>query len=68
MLVIRTGKDPAHITSGMDRFVAAALEKNLPVEVINHPAGEHGFDRNASDPYAVSTMRRTIDFLRECTQ
>lgn len=68
LFVVRTGKDPAHISSAIDRMIAAALQKNVAVEVINHPTGEHGFDRNPSDPYAISTMRRAIEFVRTCTQ
>ena len=67
MLLIRAGKDSAPLLKGVDGFVAAALSRNDPVEVINHPAGATGFDREASDREVARIMQRVVDFLREVT-
>lgn len=61
-LIIRAGKDAPDLNEKIDQFVASALAANLPVELINNPDGEHGFDfAEDDDPPALLEMsQRTI--------
>lgn len=64
LLVARAGQD--RWTTGLattDHFVAFALEQNLPVTVINHPAGQHAFDVLDNTPESRRIIRRTLGFL-----
>src|SRR5262249_46102115 len=33
-----------HLNTALDRFVADALARNLPLELVNHETGRHAFD------------------------
>jgi hypothetical protein len=47
----------------IDRFIAAALAHNAPLEALNHPEGRHGFDILDDDPRSREIAARTIEFL-----
>jgi dienelactone hydrolase len=64
MLLIRAGRDAPHLLKGVDTFVAEALKKNAPIELINHPGGAAAFDREAADSEVPEIMQRVIEFLR----
>ena len=44
LLLCRAGRDTRAINQSIDAFVKSALERNLEIDVVNHPTGEHGFD------------------------
>lgn len=64
MLIVRAGRDRPELNETMDRFVSVALSRNLPVEVINHPDGQHGFDTLDDIPRSHEVIRRTLEFMR----
>jgi acetyl esterase/lipase len=64
MLVLRAGRDRPALNENLDRFVMTALERNLPLEVFNHPDGEHAFDVRNDHPRTREAIRRTLDFFR----
>jgi acetyl esterase/lipase len=64
LLVARAGLDHPFLNATIDRFIAAALAKNAPLEAINHPDGRHGFDILDDDPRSREIAARTIEFLR----
>jgi acetyl esterase/lipase len=64
VLVARAGLDHPFLNATIDRFVAAALARNAPLEAINHPDGRHGFDILDDDPRSREIAARTIEFLR----
>lgn len=64
MLLARAGRDSAALNETMDRFYGAALERNLAVEMINHPAGRHGFDFLDDDDRSREIIARTLAFMR----
>jgi dienelactone hydrolase len=45
LLIARAGRDqfPA-MNASIDRFLAHGLKANLPITLVNHPAGSHAFD------------------------
>jgi acetyl esterase/lipase len=63
-LVARAGKDNAWTNATIDRFVQEALARNVPLELITHPTGEHGFDILNDDDRSREIIARTLDFLR----
>jgi hypothetical protein len=45
LFVARAGQDPMPaLNDALDRFVGAALTRNLPITVANHATGPHAFD------------------------
>jgi len=64
VLVARAGLDQPSLNATIDRFIAAALANNAPLEVVNHPGGRHGFDVLDDDPHSREIAARTIEFLR----
>ena len=63
-LVARAGKDNAWTNATIDRFVQEALARNVPLELITHPAGEHGFDILNDDDRSREIIASTLDFLK----
>jgi acetyl esterase/lipase len=64
ILVARAGLDHPWINGSIDRFVAKALERNLPLELLNHEAGRHGFDILDDDDHSREILERTLAFLK----
>jgi len=58
-LVIRAGKDDPVLVKGVDAFIAEALKRNAPIEVINYPDAETGLDTRVP-----MVMKRVIEFVR----
>lgn len=63
LLVARAGLD-AELNTGVDAFIAAALSKNLTIEILNHPNGQHAFDVLDDDQRTREVIRRTLEFLK----
>jgi acetyl esterase/lipase len=64
ILVARGGRDSAFINGTIDLFVQRALAANVPLDVMNHPAGQHGFDVMDEDDRSREIIARTITFLK----
>jgi acetyl esterase/lipase len=64
MLVARAGLDTPALNATIDRFVAAALARNAPLDLLNHPAGRHGFDILDDDARSRDIIARAVDFVR----
>lgn len=65
LLVARGGADDLPgIRSGTDLFIAAALEANWPITLLNHPRGPHGFDNRLHDGRTREIVRMTLAFFR----
>ena len=52
------------INDSIDAFVSAARKKNIDVEMMNHPQGEHAFDVINNDARSREIIQRTLDFVR----
>jgi acetyl esterase/lipase len=66
IFIARAGLDNADLNAGTDRFVQTALAKNASVEVINHAAGQHGFDIEDDNDRTREIIRRTLEFIKAC--
>ncbi|HEU0028855.1 MAG TPA: alpha/beta hydrolase [Ktedonobacterales bacterium] len=64
VLVARAGRDHPLLNAGIDRFIQAALAANMPLDVLNHPSGHHGFDARDDDARTREIIRHTLDFAR----
>lgn len=65
IFVARAGRDEMPgLNTALDRFVAAALARNLPIALANHPTGVHAFDLYDDGTQAAATIRQTLGFLR----
>lgn len=64
MLLARAGLDHPAFNAGIDRFVEGALAQNLPLEVINHPTGEHAFDIRNPGERSQYIISHTLAFMR----
>ncbi len=64
LFLVRAGRDREAILESIDRFVDAALRKNLDLRLINFPDGKHGFDCGEETPEIGRIIEETIWFLR----
>jgi acetyl esterase/lipase len=64
ILVARAGQDQPTLNGTIDAFIQAALRANLPLEVMNHPAGRHAFDVLDADDRSREIIARTVTFVR----
>ena len=63
LFVARAGRDNPWLNATIDRFVQEALARNAPLELMTHPAGQHGFDILDDDDRSREIIARTLDFL-----
>jgi acetyl esterase/lipase len=64
LLVARAGRDNPWLNATIDRFVQEALARNASLELMTHPAGQHGFDILDDDDRSREIIARTLDFLK----
>lgn len=66
MLIARAGRDMPEVNDSLKRFLDAALD-HAEIELLNHPAGEHGFDVLNDDARTRQIIARTLAFLHDVT-
>lgn len=65
LFLARAGRDEMPgLNESLDRFAAAALARNLPVTLTNHPAGAHAFDLSDDSRAARAAVSQALDFMR----
>lgn len=65
LFLARAGQEQfAGLNDSMDRFVSAALRCNLPITVMNHPTGPHGFDYADDSARSKEIIAAILAFLR----
>jgi hypothetical protein len=65
MLFVRAGKDTfPSLNDLLDKNVARALVRNLPVAVVNHPTGVHGFDIYDDTVLSLRIIQHVLAFLQ----
>ena len=62
--IARAGRDNTWLNASIDRFVQEALARNLALELMTHPSGQHGFDILDDDARSREIIDRTLAFLR----
>lgn len=63
--VVRAGQDHPDFTGSADRLVAAALARNIDLELVNYPEGLHAFDLRNDAERSRQVMRRVVAFFQE---
>ena len=63
MLIARAGQDDKSLNATVDAFLLEALKLNLPVELLTHPEGRHGFDILDDDARSREIISRTFAFI-----
>lgn len=65
LLLVRAGRDSSPgLNEALDRLVWRGLERNLPLTVVNHAMGAHGFDVDEDAPVSRDIIRQVLAFLR----
>jgi hypothetical protein len=65
LFVARCGRDEMpSLNDALDRFVAHALARNLPITVVNHAAAPHAFDVSDDSDLSRAIIRQWLAFLR----
>jgi acetyl esterase/lipase len=65
LLLARAGRDSPPLNASIDAFVACALERNVEIDVLNHPTGEHGFDVLNDSRRTRAVIEAILDFYRK---
>jgi len=64
MLFARAGQDAfPHLNTSLDRLVAQGLTRNLPLTIVNYPAGVHAFDLMDPSEGSRAIIRSVLTFL-----
>lgn len=65
MLFVRAGRDQCPgLNEALDKVVAQALVRNLPLTLINHAMGGHGFDLDEDTETSRGLVQQVLAFLR----
>jgi hypothetical protein len=65
LLIVRAGRDEfPGLNDAIDRFAMHALERNLPITLINHATGPHSFDLFDDSETSRQIIRQILGFLR----
>jgi acetyl esterase/lipase len=64
MFVARAGRDRPALNATIDRYVAAALELNADLRLVNHPGGPHAFATRDDSPRSREIVRAALEFVR----
>jgi hypothetical protein len=64
LFLARAGRDEIpHLNDALDRFLAHAVARNLPVSFVNHPEGPHAFDLVHDSEMSREVVRWAVAFL-----
>jgi hypothetical protein len=65
ILVVRAGRDQSPgLNAALDRVIERALSRNLPLSLINHAAGAHGFVLDEHTAISRGVIQQVLAFLQ----
>lgn len=65
LLIVRAGRDETlGLNVSLDRFIAAAIEENLPITVVNQSEAPHAFDITDDSENSRAAIYQILDFVR----
>jgi len=65
LFIARAGRDEIPtLKDTIDRFIAEALARNVPITLMNHPMGVHGFDNQTDDDRSREIVRGALEFMK----
>lgn len=65
LFIARAGRDSPAINASIDAFVAESVKSDVTLELLTHPAGQHGFDLLDDVPRSRELIRRAFAFLSD---
>ena len=64
LLLVRAGREQfPGLNEALERFIGAAVTRNLPVAFVNHPTGPHAFDLEDDTEASRRIIRQVLSFL-----
>ena len=64
LLLVRAGRDSSPgLNEALDRVIGRSLGRNLPLTVINHASGGHGFDVDEDAAISTDIIQQVLGFL-----
>ena len=64
-MLVRAGKDKlTYLNQTIEEFIITAMQKNLPVTLINYSNGRHGFDAFNDNDTTRMIIESTLDFWK----
>lgn len=67
VLYVRAGIDRPFVNASIDTAVVRALAQNVPITIINHAGGHHGFEYTDDDVVTRELIDQTIAFVLRVT-
>ena len=64
LLVVRAGRDQFGVNTSLDGFIAGALQKDLPVRMINHAGAPHAFDLFEDSEATREIIQEILRFIQ----
>lgn len=65
LFIVRAGQEQfAHLNDSIDRLLAQAVTRNLPITFVNHATGPHAFDLLQDSETSREIIRQILSFLR----
>lgn len=64
LLLVRAGLDSFPLNRNIGRFASLAMERDLPLELINFVSGHHAFDAVDDTDQSRDIIRHTLAFLK----
>ena len=65
LMLVRAGKDKlTYLNQTIEEFIITAMQKNLPVTLINYSNGRHGFDAFNDNDTTRTIIESTLDFWK----
>lgn len=64
LFIARAGQDSPELNETIDRFLAKAVSRNLPVTFVNHHSAPHFFDVMHDSETSRQIIRQILDFMR----
>ena len=65
LLIVRSGRDEfTGVNETIDRFVADALRRNLPITLVNHAGAPHAFEINEDSDASRHVIGQMLEFMR----
>ncbi len=64
MLITRAGLDSPELNATIDHFIKEASAKNVTLDFMTHPSGQHAFDILDDVARSREIIKRTLEFLK----
>jgi dienelactone hydrolase len=67
LLYVRAGQDSPAMNAAIDALVSRAVSQNVPLTLINYPAGHHAFEAVDDTAMTGQIIDQTIEFVKRAT-